>query len=243
MFVQLCSTHSQAQSPYFEKSSDKFDTFYYLTMFLLVVSALPNTYVNLQKILKGKWEAHLVRFEGNSTVPVESKSVVSFRSSESDAHLMTGILEGTDEYDEFVCTLNFRERGLFSMSVDKKEIAEFEFFGALHPHLTATGKWYDDCVFSAEFISSTSLHLSLFNHTSLTSEFVTLSSLDDREKNFIEKNFITVLTIGYIFFKVVKREYSKRQFEMQMRKRGEEQMRKLEEEEQMEEEQKDEESN
>ena len=194
----------------------------------LVFAAAGFTHVNVMNVLEGSWGVAYKLFEDGSTEPICANRTLALESAGSK--MLRGTFHG-NHTDDYVFTLNFENKGVFVMTDEaKRQVAEFEFFTPIFPHLTASGAWFDDCVFSAHVISSTSAQISVFNHTSRAVEFYVMTK-EVAPKGFLETNLVMILSFGMILFKVVRRELTKRQMELEMRKRAEEQEKRFEEEE------------
>ena len=198
-------------------------------MLALLLSAVAGSaHLDLAKMIQGSWVVESWSYQGNSSAALLANKTITF--DQTDTRL---VLKGIVLEDGYEFSLNFRNKGVFVMtSATDGKIAEFEFFATMFPHLTATGAWLNDCTFTAEMIASTSAHLSIFNRTSGSAEYFLFSKEVDRTpKSYLEKNAVMLLSFGFIGFKVVRREFAKRQLELEMKKRAEEEMKRLEEEE------------
>lgn len=198
-------------------------------MLALLVSAVAGSaHLDLAKIIQGSWVVESWSYQGNSSAAVRANKTIAF--DQTDTRLL---LKGVVLEDGYEFSLNFRNKGVFVMtSATDGKVAEFEFFATMFPHLTATGAWLSDSTFTAEMIASTSAHLSIFNRTSGDTKYFLFSKEVDRTpKSYLEKNAVMLLSFGFIAFKVVRREFAKRQLELEMKKRAEEEMKRLEEEE------------
>jgi hypothetical protein len=174
-----------------------------MLLLALVVGGICSTHVDVQKILVGSWAGNLSFFRANSTTRI-NESVTIVVEATSEDKILDIVIE-----QHRVLTFTFVDKGTFTINEPGSEVvlAEVEFSSPLMPHLTAVGRWNETGLFSVEFISETALHISLFDQASGTSSFLMLGKAgSDREKSFIEKNFVLFVTGGWILFRLLKGE-------------------------------------
>jgi hypothetical protein len=202
-------------------------------MFLLLFPGLLRaaTFVDLSKLLLGKWHVNSTTFAANSTSP-QSSSFTLIINSTSEKSVLRGTLAPPRDSLASVI-LSFLGRGFFVANDGDSDakLGDFEFFHSLIPHMTAVGQWRHDSVFSAEVIRPESLHLAIANHVTLESHFFMLSNEEEAKKSiWFERNPLIVVGAGLIVLRLIRREFRIRREQLTQKKRAEADLARLQKE-------------
>lgn len=205
-----------------------------MLVLLLARACAAEAYTNLFNVVKGSWTIDVSSFQPGSKEKIE-KSAYLVINATNKPQVLQGLYKCDDNIFEF--TLSFSSKGVFVMhSLENEKIAEFEFIITMMPHMTSVGTWKQDAVYSAEIVSTTSMHLSIMNHDGTSSYLMFSKEIDRTPKSWFEQNLITFITTAFVIGKVAKREWNKHSAELLLKKKEAEEMKKLEEEEENEEE-------
>ena len=180
-------------------------------------------------MLLGNWiiEHNLINSYSNES-SIETFNVTFSKLDDST------IVAHTTRSNDQVYRLVLHEGGVFELfdENDDDEIAEFEFFHQLFPHASASGSWKNDSIFIGELISDNSMSLSIFNKSSKTTNIFSFSKDIRRDPpSFFEANFTLIITLSFVGFKFILREFKKRKAELELKKQSEIDMKKYMEEE------------
>ena len=172
----------------------------------------------------GGWNVTATHHSKDSVSYKETNFSASFQQLNKDVLLCQ--LDSRRGSERFF-KLHFVQSGVFQLIDDdsNEKIAEFEFFSTLFPHLTATGRFKSDGIYNAEFISQHTMQLSVFNKTTLSSDYYMFSKALVHQ-SYLERKLPLLLSASLIIIKIAIKEYQKGRIASRQRQQMEEENRK-----------------
>lgn len=182
--------------------------FVLLMPFCLSLAALcfSATHVDLAAVLAGDWHVNFTVFPNASPSSESDNFSIIFIPDATKPSVLHGTLIPPFNALESI-VITFVGRGVFVANdgASDDRLGEFEFFATLMPHLTAVGQWRANAVFSANFISETSLHLTIAENNA-TTFFVFSKESQKLQRTFWEKHMLLILAGVIFLFRFVKSE-------------------------------------
>lgn len=170
-------------------------------LFLLISACRANAYIRVGDRLIGAWRVSAIRHLAGAS----SSSNFSATFDRIDPRVVACTADYGGRARRF--RLVFAQSAVFALYDDATgaRIADFEFFSSLHPHLTATGAFGGDSVYSAAFVSQNTLQLSVFNLTTKAAAHFVFSKAAAPLRAF-ERRLPLLLSAALIAGKAVARE-------------------------------------
>lgn len=123
-----------------------------------------------------------------------------------------------------VFSIDFSSKWAFKVidNDSNTKLADFQFEQKLLPHLTSVGKWKNDGIYVAKFISKTSMHLTIIDQVSnSTHSYIFTKDVDRTPPSFIEKNLMAILSVSVIVLHTLTKNIKQRKIETRKKQMSE----------------------